>query len=567
MKTAHYIRYSSDQQTRGASLQSQLDALRRASDQHGETVTKLYIDQAESGTTTRRSEYQQMLADAAAGFFQRIRCESLDRSHRDVMAWKQFEHDMQRLGVDIVFNDESPGMTDDSRSFMRDIKAALAADEIRRTSQRTYARQKTRIERGHRYGGAAPYGLAFDGTGYKPNPDTYPILLWILEQRGLGMGYLRITRLLNTAQTPYGRPDTPGMLQWIAKPTQERVDPTTGAIIDVVKPQPTNIWNMSTIRHICRQAIDGIYAGQLQWGREHNRTNKVSDGQAKTVLKVALPSGPLIPTDLIERVRVAEFAIPNYALNARGIFLMKLHCGECGLLIHGNTSGTHRKGKRYYYRIYACNGRGAYAGQCTMPRVRAYRLEGAVVKAVVQYATAQHAAFDQQLTAAADRTRATLVHGIEALERQRAVVQAEFTSLTQRVLHHALTASLVQAINAQAEALEAKLATMDDQRTTLTRAIETLDEQARSLRAAFFDGMLTTRILAQLDDPTVIERLRNPITKLVKHAELRRVDGELRVALTMRTVAFCENEQDTDKGSWLLLAQSLPGMPRCLRRD
>jgi DNA invertase Pin-like site-specific DNA recombinase len=83
-RTALYVRFSSARQVGGASLPDQLARLRADCLASGETISGEYIDQARSGASAaKRPAYQQLLAAARQGEFDRVRVESVDRGHRN----------------------------------------------------------------------------------------------------------------------------------------------------------------------------------------------------------------------------------------------------------------------------------------------------------------------------------------------------------------------------------------------------------------------------------------------------------------------------------------------------
>ncbi|MEN9937561.1 MAG: hypothetical protein RLZZ387_4140, partial [Chloroflexota bacterium] len=199
-RTALYIRCSSlDQLQRGFSIPDQLARLRTDAKHAGETVVGEYIDQARSGTSAaKRREYQKLLAAARRREFDRVRVESVDRGHRNDTERRQFEDELQALGIKVVYSGEPEQQAPQYRKFNRGIRGIVAELESDETSQRTYKRHLYRAKKGKWRGGIIPYGLEPDGEGwFKPDPETYPALCWILERRAEGLGYYRIAGLIN----------------------------------------------------------------------------------------------------------------------------------------------------------------------------------------------------------------------------------------------------------------------------------------------------------------------------------------------------------------------------------
>ncbi len=66
MKAALYARVSSEKQDVDLSISAQLKALREYAARNGHEVVKEYVDEAESGKTTARPSFREMIAALAA---------------------------------------------------------------------------------------------------------------------------------------------------------------------------------------------------------------------------------------------------------------------------------------------------------------------------------------------------------------------------------------------------------------------------------------------------------------------------------------------------------------------
>jgi DNA invertase Pin-like site-specific DNA recombinase len=64
MKAALYARVSSEKQDVDLSITAQLKALREYASKNGHEIVKEYVDQAESGKTTARPAFREMIAAA-----------------------------------------------------------------------------------------------------------------------------------------------------------------------------------------------------------------------------------------------------------------------------------------------------------------------------------------------------------------------------------------------------------------------------------------------------------------------------------------------------------------------
>ena len=143
-----------DQVQHGFSIPDQLMRLRAEASTAGERVVTEFIDQARSGTSAAtRAEYQNLLAAARRRAFERVRFESVDRGHRNDFERREFEQEMQGLGIEVVYSGEPEKQAPQYRKLQRGIKGVLAEWESDETSQRTYKRQRYRAQRGKWRGG------------------------------------------------------------------------------------------------------------------------------------------------------------------------------------------------------------------------------------------------------------------------------------------------------------------------------------------------------------------------------------------------------------------------------
>ena len=83
MQAVIYARYSSDKQNE-ESIDAQVRACKEYAAHKGYTVLDIYADEAVSGKTAARRQYQKMLRDADKGKFEVILCHKYDRIARNL---------------------------------------------------------------------------------------------------------------------------------------------------------------------------------------------------------------------------------------------------------------------------------------------------------------------------------------------------------------------------------------------------------------------------------------------------------------------------------------------------
>jgi DNA invertase Pin-like site-specific DNA recombinase len=532
-RTALYIRCSSiDQLKHGASsIPDQLERLRTEARNAGERIVAEFIDQARSGSSAaKREEFQQLLAAARRREFDRVRVESVDRGHRNDLERRQFEADMTILDIEVVYNGEPEKQAPQYRKLQRGIKGVLAEWESDETSQRTYKRHRYRAQQGKWRGGIIPYGLLPDGEGwFEPDPESYPVLLWILRRRSEGLSFHTITRMLNAGiALEEGAepqvPPTPGLLNYQRKPYIERQDPETGEVLHEPRRMPSNTWIADTVNKICRKAVDGVYAGVLRWGEKSNRFREDADGNAKRLVRVET-GRPLIPEELLRQVQSVELAVQDGTADTispnNSYLLASLRCGQCGETLHGYTSTKYSGDKTYRYRKYRCAGRVNRPGSCQMPMLSAEVLEQAVLDVVL--ADLRERSQDEliaEINAAIERRRDELEQAIDLagqrlaeLEQRRSAALDALTFQFKNASERVRAALAEQADDAVAACDEAA-----EQIRKLQLGIGVLDERARSIERTLTDPFLDP---ARWNEPGAHFALKRALSLLVHAMTLR----------------------------------------------
>ena len=172
-RVAIYVRVSSEEQTRGHSLDSQRDALRAWADREGWEVTTLYEDAGISATgATKRPAFMRMIADAEAGAFDCVLVKKRDRYARDLADAATYERLLAAHGVRVWSHDE-PATNDDSPAgfLMKGMLDVFAAHYSVELSKKTSEGWRKRTEKGLPVGDI-PFG--YRSTGPQSPPEIVP---------------------------------------------------------------------------------------------------------------------------------------------------------------------------------------------------------------------------------------------------------------------------------------------------------------------------------------------------------------------------------------------------------
>lgn len=96
-----YARFSSDKQ-RIESIEDQVRVCRSYADGHGYDIVHVYADEALSGTSDHRPEFQQMMQDAKSHSFELVLVYKFDRFSRDRYDSAVYKHKLKGCGVRVV---------------------------------------------------------------------------------------------------------------------------------------------------------------------------------------------------------------------------------------------------------------------------------------------------------------------------------------------------------------------------------------------------------------------------------------------------------------------------------
>jgi site-specific DNA recombinase len=161
MRVAIYARYSSDLQS-AASIRDQVRLCRKLCHEHGWSVVEVFADEAMSGATHLRPDFQRMQQAAIAGAFDVLVAEGLDRLSRDQEHIAGLHKRMGYLGIKIFTKAEG-----EISELHIGLGGTMSAIFLRQLAQKTHRGLEGRVKAGKSAGGIS-YGYALDR---RPLPD------------------------------------------------------------------------------------------------------------------------------------------------------------------------------------------------------------------------------------------------------------------------------------------------------------------------------------------------------------------------------------------------------------
>ena len=161
LRVAAYCRVSTDREDQANSLASQKSYFTEYIEQHPDwLLVDIYPDEGISGTTTRRREqFNRMIRDAEAGKLDLILTKEVSRFARNTVDTLEYTRRLKRLGVGVIFTNDSIDTRDNDGELRLTIMASIAQEESRKTSERVKWGQKRRMEAGVVFGNNCIYGF------------------------------------------------------------------------------------------------------------------------------------------------------------------------------------------------------------------------------------------------------------------------------------------------------------------------------------------------------------------------------------------------------------------------
>lgn len=360
-----YARVSTDEQTAGYSIKTQIDAMRKYCAENGFSVVGEYTEDF-TGTKIDRPELNRLREHAAREPIDAVIVYDIDRLARKSIYQMLIEEEFERRDMRVIYVNGQYENTDEGR-LQKQIRASIAEYERAKILERSKRGKRGKALSGFVLVGArAPYG-------YRVKSEPHKAWFEIDEDEA---AIVRLVYEWYTKGDPVGQRIS---LRSIAKKLAAMRVPTRGdKQKHFAKKKDACVWTEAMIRHILTAET---YAGVWHFGK----TQMVSDGKEqirKAVNKrglgkqVARPIEEWIAVDvppIVERetwlgakARLAENKNSLKGRRTPHQFLLakRLTCSKCGYRVN-----CHAVYQKHFY--YDCNGRRQIVKLCDMPSFRA----------------------------------------------------------------------------------------------------------------------------------------------------------------------------------------------------
>jgi site-specific DNA recombinase len=354
MKVALYARVSSDKQDVDLSISAQLKALRDYAARNGHLIVHEYVDEAESGRTSARPAFQEMISLARRHIkpFEQIlvwKYSRFARSREDSIVYKTLlrKNGVQVVSINEPFEDTPTGrLLEAMIESLDEFCSANLGEEVTRGMRES-------ASRGFYLSARPPYGYrkvsVTDGskkrTKLEIDSEQARVVIYIFDQVLHGKGITEIVRDLSQNGTPGPK---------------------------------GNGWTKTGLHFILSNEL---YIGTLIWGRNSKR------GLDPIRVENACP--PIVSKDIFnlvqERMRGrAPVCVHPRRIASRYLLSGLVKCGHCGKALVGHDA---KSGKFAYYNCGTVLKKGA--GACPARPYNAAKLESQVINEIKEHILTQ----------------------------------------------------------------------------------------------------------------------------------------------------------------------------------
>lgn len=200
MRVAIYIRYSSENQRDGYSIEYQLEECQRFIEKNNYTFIKSYIDEATTGKNTdKRHAFFQLLSDVKKGLYDIVLVYKYSRFARNLMEARLYHHQIEKSGAKLVSAMEQIDDTTPEGRMMRNI--IMAMDEYYSDNLSTFVQSSmyTAAKKVKYMGGILPYGFKInENKEFIENKEEADIIRRIFALRASGTLPSDILKILHS---------------------------------------------------------------------------------------------------------------------------------------------------------------------------------------------------------------------------------------------------------------------------------------------------------------------------------------------------------------------------------
>lgn len=220
-RAAVYIRYSSENQRDGYSIEYQMDECKKYINEKGFVFEKAYIDEAVSGkSANKRNAFFELLADVKKGLYDVVIVYKYSRFARNLMEATLYRQQIEKNGAKLISAMERIDDSTPEGRMMRNI--IMTMDEYYSDNLSTFVQSSmyTAAKSGKYLGGILPYGFSVNENGeFIENKAEADVVRRVFELRAAGAMPADILRIFREegVRGRNGKPFTQQLLNKIVR--------------------------------------------------------------------------------------------------------------------------------------------------------------------------------------------------------------------------------------------------------------------------------------------------------------------------------------------------------------
>ena len=488
LRVTFYARVSTDMDAQLNSLENQVQYYTELiQSKPNWTFVPGYIDEGISGgSTKKRDDFNRMIRDAKAGFFDFIITKEISRFSRSTLDSIMYTQELLEHNVGVFFQNDNINTLDSDSDFRLVVMAGVAQDEIRKLSERLKFGFHQAIKNGRVLGNDRLYGYDKRDCVLTVNEAEAEIVRTVFDlYANHGLGVRKISQRLSEM----GYTSREG-----------------------------NAFNQLTIRHMLENPkYKGWYCGNKTQSIDYRTKKKAFLDESEWVIYPD-PTIPVIVPEALwdranaiyrERSRQMKEHANGATYHNRYPYSGKIICEEHGTTFHRHILKS-QKGDREVWqcRVYRAKGRAA----CAAPQIRSEELDRimaeiftqmmrdkdtiinallSVLKSVpqeVDYSRARQRVEEEMVSIAAKKDR------LLDLNMDGAISNSEFKSRN-------------DAFNTQLRALETQLATIQAEEQRQKENTLDVDKIRAALeRELSFEDGINSSLVATILDKVIVKK-------------------------------------------------------------
>ena len=383
LRVACYGRYSTALQ-REESISAQLRAMKKYCEDNGWTIVKCYFDRACSGSTDKRPQFQQMIADSDNHEFDIVLVHQLSRFARSRYDSNIYKNKLRRNGVRLCSVleriDDSP-----ESILLEGLLEAINEFYVANIARESMKGMKENAYKALHNGGCPGLGYNVDETKHLViNEEEAEIVAMIFGMYIAGYSCRYIAALLNE---------------------------------DGYRTKAGNQFTVCSVRTILRnEKYTGVYIYNKRAAKSYDHKRPCRDKPADEIIRIEGGIPAIISRDVWETAQNRHMNKSDRLVITKAMHQLsgKVRCGICGSVMQGTL--RHRKGKEPF-RNYVCRTK---AAECdNFKEIDSDSLEGCIIDLVQTHCSTSEALQNAPQGSPPFRTALqTYIHSITVYKRR-----------------------------------------------------------------------------------------------------------------------------------------------------